>query len=190
MVNETGQVIGDLALPVQEEGELQAPGHEQDPVLISVDGSSARVRPLSHITSSYGQSSSKIITGAEYFSKGILTVAEKLGTSMSSSARNYTTTRPVTEKPLEFHPIARSGVSGLHDISTHAATVSSKTFGMIGNLAGDVGARISTAFSKPKPPGTPSTGFRGALKNSVMALNTLVDSVEASCVIFLSREHS
>jgi hypothetical protein len=183
MLNEEGEVIGDLAMPVQLDGDMNKAGHEQDPVVVEVSGSTAHISPLQRLTSGYGQSSSKIVSGAEYFSRGLITAAEKLSTTMATSSSNYAAAHPVPQEPLVFHPAARKGICGLLDVSNHAATISSKTFGLIGNMAGSAGGKISNAFSKPKPPGAPpSGGFRGALRNSLMALNTVIESVEASCV--------
>jgi len=192
MDESNGDIVGDLALPFNEDHGLQqqidAESDPKEPVVVTFDGTTTpngtpnvQISTLAAVKSKYGQNPSKIVGGAEYLSRGILYGAEKLGSGMSSVATTYTTKTKATESPLVFHPVVKTGINKVHGFSSTAFELTSKTLNAIVNVAGSVGTRVggignnrTAKDGTPKPPGA----VKKFLGDSFTAVNTVLESLE------------
>jgi len=200
MDESNGDIFGDLAMPFNEDQNLQAQidsrHDDKEPVVVTFDGTTSpngtpnvQISILSDVTSKYGKSSSKIVGGAEYLSRGILYGAEKLGSGMSSAASSYTTSTKPTDSPLVFSPTVKTGINKVHGFSTTAFDFTSKTLNAIVDVAGSVGTKVggignnrTTKDGSPKPPGA----VKKFLGNSFTAVNTVLESFEVGSKHVLS----
>lgn len=144
----------------------------------------ASVSPLSHIREGYGQSDSKIVSGAEWISRGLLVGSERLSAKMSSSARNYTTSRPATETPLVFTDKAKRRADRVQGVARSAVMLSGRGAAAVGRVASRVGQSIGkkTAPSNPSPPGEdkPPSKFKAAFGAGIAAIDTVATALEQS----------
>lgn len=189
LLNDQGDVVGTLANhdTITEDASLSAENqgqHEKEPVLIEqVAGSSTgfTATPVSKLTwnPTPNPENSAIITGADFLSKGIIVGAGWLSQRMESGASNWVKTRPPTESPMEFKPTTKSRLETANKYTGKAVVVTGKTAAVIGSAASAVGARIAQATGANDGPGKGSSGWRGMVNKSLVAFNTVSDSIEA-----------
>ncbi|KEI39450.1 uncharacterized protein L969DRAFT_17372 [Mixia osmundae IAM 14324] len=183
----SGQVVGTLdkdSTKMTEDDALSIDDDDtaKEPVIVDFGSNGTiTVSPLSQVTAGYGQSGSRLIGAGEYISRGVVSAAEKLSTKMQTASANYVQSRPATETPLVFHPTAKTGVERVYTASTHAKTISGKTFSVVSGVAASIGgAAGKTLGIQSDPTGKPPAGFRGVINKTAVAFNTVLDGVEAS----------
>jgi len=172
----TGSVVAEV------EGRIDGPvadgANEKDPVLVETDArGDLKIAPL---RASYGQSNSRLIGGAETVSRGILFLAEKVGSSAQGAASRYTANNPPTDSPIKFSPTTQKGLQGAQSFTAKAVQLSGKTVGMLSNAAGAFGDRVGKATGiQSTPSGKPPSGIKGGINKGLIAFNTVWDSLDA-----------
>lgn len=198
LVDENGQILGsvDLELDPASQSALEKKqfGDADEPVVISPDANGqVHVTPLSALTAEYGQSTSKIVKGAEYLSRGVIWTSESLTNAMDRSVNKTVSTSSATESPLVFSDRTKSGFQSVHSFTGKAANISARTLGHIAGLASSAGTTVGKRMGlSPDTAGTPQnqSGIRGVLNNSIKGATTLFDSVDASSRHFLNRSQA
>ena len=67
-----------------------------------------------------------MIGGAETVSRGILFLAEKVGSSAQGAASRYTANNPPTDSPIKFSPTTQKGLQGAQSFTAKAVQLSGK----------------------------------------------------------------
>lgn len=198
LMDEHGQILGSVDLDLDEPSKQtldkkQSAVDVDDPVVIQQEPDGlVSVTPLSHLTAQYGQSTSKIVRGAEYLSKGIIRGSESLTSAMDRRTNNTVSSTPATTSPLVFSNRTKSGFERAHTITGKAANISAWTLGRIAGYASTAGTSVGRKMGI-----TPSTtseenssGFKGILSSSVKAAITLADSLDASGKHLMNRSQA
>lgn len=210
-----GQVLGALSpsMKLSEDPSLGAEGqgeHEKEPVVIEASTSSGSTtpggskfdftaRPLSAFEPTPNPNNSRIISGADFISRGIVVGADMLGRAFETGAEKFVSSRPATTKPMEFSPSTSKRLATgnaytgkavqvrLRSRSTHrhqadpsllARQVSGKAAALIGGLAASAGDKIGKVTGLQGAGGKAPTGIRGFVNSSLVAFNTVTDSIE------------
>lgn len=188
----SGQVLGSLSDDkISEDPSLSLEGqgaYEKEPVVIEsgVSGSTTpggsafdfTARPLSAFEPTPNPNNSSIITAADWISRGIVVGAEVLGRTFETGASKYVSSRPATSKPMVFSPATNSRLATGNVYTGKAVQVSGKAAALIGGLAASAGDRIGKATGLQGKGGKSPGGVRGFVNSSLVAFNTVSDSVE------------
>ncbi|KAK4058000.1 hypothetical protein OIO90_000739 [Microbotryomycetes sp. JL221] len=189
LVNQKGDVLGTLSdsLHLQEDPTLSIEGqeqkHEKEPVVVEATDSKTSpfdfsVRPISEFRDTPNPTNSSIITAGDWISKGIIVGAEGLARSFEWGADRLTS-KPPTDKPMTFSPTAQNRADKANQYTGQVVKVSGKAAAAIGEVATNVGARIGKATGlQQTADGKPPKGLRGVVNKSLVAFNTVVDSLE------------
>ncbi|KAK4054935.1 hypothetical protein OIV83_000859 [Microbotryomycetes sp. JL201] len=190
LVDNQGTVLGALSpsLTVSEDPNLsaenQGPKHEKEPVVVEPTESKTSpfdftVRPISGYQPTPNPTNSGIITAGDWISKGIIIGAEGLARSMEWGADKFVTKSKAADKPIEFSPTAKKRADTANMYTGKAVQVSGKAAAAIGEVAQNIGARIGKATGlQQSADGKPPKGLKGAINKSLVAFNTVLDSVE------------
>ncbi|KAM0793282.1 hypothetical protein ACM66B_000743 [Microbotryomycetes sp. NB124-2] len=190
LVDNKGTVLGALSpsLNIAEDPTLsvegQGPKHEKEPVIVEATDSKTspfdfNVRPISSYQPTPNPTNSSIITAGDWISKGIIIGAEGLARSFEWGADRYVSRNKATDKPIEFSPTAKKRAETANMYTGKAVQVSGKAAAAIGEVAQNIGARIGKATGlQQSADGKPPKGFKGAINKSLVAFNTVLDSVE------------
>jgi spartin len=190
LLNDQGDVVGTLAdnekitehasLSVENQGQ-----HEKEPVLIEQGAGHGgavafTATPVSQLswTPTANPNNSNLIAGADYLSKGIIVGSGWLSRQMESGAATWVKSRPPTDSPMQFNPTTKSRLATANKYTGKAVVVTGKTAAVIGGVASAVGAKIAQATGGDSP-SKGSGGWRGMVNKSLVAFNTVSDSLEA-----------
>lgn len=206
-MDEDGQILGevDMQLDAESRKALESKpgqfGDADEPIIIQPsapgeDGEAqptVSVTPFSALRAQYGQSTSKIVTGAEYLSKGLIWGGESLSNAMDKRVQNTTTSTAPTSSPLVFSQRTKSNFGNVHSFTGKAANISSATLGRIAGYASKAGTsagrRMGLSPSDPSA-GEPATGLKGFLNNSLKAGMTLAESVDVTSKHLMNRSQA
>ena len=153
--------------------------------------STVTITPMSAWQPTPNPTGSRMITLADYVSRGVVVGAEALAGGLDSGAKMFVArTKGASDRaaangsqPIVFSERTRQNVQTAHHYSTQAAKFSASTAKAIGEAAGSLGDNVGRrlgiqtgrgANGKNKEP----TGLRGVMNRSLISFNTILDSVE------------
>lgn len=128
LVDENGQILGsvDLQLDAASQSALDQKqfADADEPVILSPDANGqVHLTPLSALTAEYGQSTSKIVRGAEFLSRGVIWTSESLTSAMDRSVNKTVSSTAPTTSPLVFSNRTKSGFESVSRCSLILLTV-------------------------------------------------------------------
>ncbi|KAF3938098.1 Spartin [Dactylella cylindrospora] len=124
--------------------------------------------------------SSSIVSKAVWASKFIVTAATYAATAMENGATKFTQKTNPVDSPLTFTPTTHERVRKIHNFTSGASGISSKTIGKVQEVAQNIGAKMAGRVDRDgneirKTPSKP-----GILNKSMIAFSTLADGIDAA----------
>ena len=191
-----GSVVGELGgeAKIFQDSRLKPGSKDPVEVEMSADGKRITVQPVSEeylrMARHPAYAKSSVVQQAATASRLIVTTSSQIGNWLTSGAESFTQKTKPNPKPMEFSPAAHANVRRINTMTEGAASVSSKTVGMVTDITQNVAASM-TGHKRRRPAkgqqldeqGRPREdvedyyGKPGLLNKSMIAFSTVMDGI-------------